>query len=295
MELAIRAATMAIIGLIVPGIIIFLPAGTLAYWQGWAFIVVFSISTNIIGVYLALMDPALLERRIRAGPRAETRPVQKAIITVAFAGMAGLVIFSVLDHRFGWSFVLAWLSVLGDVLVTAGLMIDLRVFRENSYGASTIEKMEGQKVISTGPYALVRHPMYVGVLVMVVGLPWRSARCGGSLSCCSTCLSWSCASSTRRQCCGKSSTVTPNTCGACATGSRRACGDRALAQPRAAVGIEQIEPVRLEIDGNRFAHIGLKILGRLDGDRIGSGGCGHQRVVADQLGGEHLARDRPLA
>lgn len=171
MELAIRAATMAIIGLIVLGIIIFLPAGTLAYWQGWAFIVVFSISTNIIGVYLALMDPALLERRIRAGPRAETRPVQKAIITVAFAGMAGLVIFSVLDHRFGWSFVLAWLSVLGDVLVTAGLMIDLRVFRENSYGASTIEKMEGQKVISTGPYALVRHPMYVGVLVLVVGVP----------------------------------------------------------------------------------------------------------------------------
>ena len=171
MKLGVRAVTTAVVGLIVLGIIIFVPAGTLAYWQGWAFIAVFSISTNIIGVYLALRDPALLERRMKAGPGAETRPLQKALITLAFAGIVALLIFSVLDHRFGWSFVPAWLSVLGNVLVAAGLMIDLLVFRENSYGASTIEKMEGQKVISTGPYALVRHPMYVGVLVMVIGVP----------------------------------------------------------------------------------------------------------------------------
>ena len=158
-------------GLIVLGIIIFVPAGTLAYWQGWAFIAVFSVSTNIIGVYLALRDPALLERRMRAGPGAETRPVQKALIALAFAGAIGLVVVSVLDHRFGWSRVPAWASVLGNVLVAVGLMIDLLVFRENSYGASTIQKMEGQKVISSGPYALVRHPMYVGVLVLVIGVP----------------------------------------------------------------------------------------------------------------------------
>ena len=171
MNLAVRAAPTAVVGLIVLCIIIFVPAGTLAYWQGWAFIAVFSISTNIIGVYLALRDPALLERRMRAGPGAETRPVQKALIALAFAGAIALLIVSVLDHRFGWSFVPAWASVLGDVLVAGGLMIDLLVFRENSYGASTIEKMEGQKVISSGPYALVRHPMYVGVLVMVIGVP----------------------------------------------------------------------------------------------------------------------------
>ena len=171
MKLAIRTATTAVVGLVVLGIIIFVPAGTLAYWQGWAFIAVFSISTNVIGVYLALKDPALLERRMRAGPGAETRPLQKALIALAFAGALALLVVSVLDHRFGWSFVPAWVSVLGNVLVAAGLMIDLLVFRENSYGASTIEKMEGQKVISTGPYALVRHPMYVGVLVMVIGVP----------------------------------------------------------------------------------------------------------------------------
>jgi protein-S-isoprenylcysteine O-methyltransferase Ste14 len=171
MNLAVRAAPTAVLGLIVLCIMIFVPAGTLAYWQGWAFIAVFTISTNIIGVYLALKDPALLERRMRAGPGAETRPLQKALIALAFAGALALVVVSVLDYRFGWSFVPAWVSVLGDVLVAAGLMIDLLVFRENSYGASTIETMEGQRVISTGPYALVRHPMYVGVLVMVVGVP----------------------------------------------------------------------------------------------------------------------------
>jgi protein-S-isoprenylcysteine O-methyltransferase Ste14 len=171
MTLAIRALKSAIVGLLVLGLIIFVPAGTLAYWQGWTFILVFTVSTNIIGIYLALKNPVLLERRMKAGPGAETRPVQKALITLAFAGAIGLVVVSVLDHRFGWSHVPAWISVLGNVLVALGLMIDLVVFRENSYGASTIEKMEGQRVISTGPYALVRHPMYVGVLIMVVGVP----------------------------------------------------------------------------------------------------------------------------
>ncbi|MFD2053115.1 methyltransferase family protein [Mesorhizobium calcicola] len=171
MNLAIRTLKSAVVGLLVLGAIVFVPAGTLTYWQGWSFIVVFAISTNIIGVYLALRNPALLERRIKAGPAAETRPLQKVLIAVAFSAAILLVIFSVLDYRFGWSHVPAWVSVFGNVLVALGLMIDLRVFGENSYGASTIEKMEGQKVISTGPYALVRHPMYVGVLVLVVGAP----------------------------------------------------------------------------------------------------------------------------
>ena len=171
MNLAFRTAKAAVVGLLVLGAIVFVPAGTLAYWQGWAFVVVFTISTNIIGLYLALNDPALLERRIKAGSAAETRPVQKALIAIAFAGAIALVVISALDHRFGWSHAPAWASVLGNILVALGLMIDLVVFRENSYGASTIEKMEGQHVISSGPYALVRHPMYVGVLILVIGAP----------------------------------------------------------------------------------------------------------------------------
>ena len=170
-NLIVRTARSAILGLLALGAIIFGSAGTLDYWQGWAFIVVFTISTNLIGIYLAIKDPALLERRLKAGPGAETRPLQKALITVAFAGAIALPAVSALDYRFGWSHVPTSVSVLGNALVALGLMIDLRVFRENSFGASTIEKMEDQKVISTGPYAWVRHPMYVGVLVMIIGVP----------------------------------------------------------------------------------------------------------------------------
>ncbi|GAA3058660.1 isoprenylcysteine carboxylmethyltransferase family protein [Rhizobium viscosum] len=171
MQLLLRTLKTTIVGLIVFCSLIFIPAGTLTYWQGWTFVAVFSASTTMIGVYLALANPTLLERRVRAGPAAETRPVQKIIITVSFAFFCLMLIVSALDHRFGWSQVPTWLSVIGNALVALGLMIDLRVFRENSYGASTIEKMEGQKVITTGPYAIVRHPMYVGVLIMVLGTP----------------------------------------------------------------------------------------------------------------------------
>jgi protein-S-isoprenylcysteine O-methyltransferase Ste14 len=171
MMLIMRTLRTAVIGLLVLGVVMFGASGTLAYWQGWVFILVFTIATNVLGVYLALADPALLERRLKAGPFAETRSVQKALISVAFVGFFALLIVSALDHRFRWSSVPASISVVGNVLVALGLMIDLLVFGENSYGASTIEKMEGQYVISTGPYALVRHPMYVGVLIMLMGVP----------------------------------------------------------------------------------------------------------------------------
>jgi len=189
MKLAIRTIRSAVIGLLLLGLIVFVPAGTLAYWQGWAFIIVFTISTNIMGVYLALKDPALLERRIKAGPGAETRPAQKVLISIAFAGMIALVVVSALDHRFGWSHVPVWVSLLGNVLVALGLMIDLRVFRENSYGASTIRKMEGQKVI---PPALM---LSCGIPCMSAhwswswACRWRWAPIGVCCSCCSTCRS----------------------------------------------------------------------------------------------------------
>ncbi len=171
MTLNMQTARSAVLGLIVLGLIVFLPAGTLAYWQGWVFIIVFTISANAIGLYLLLKDPALLARRLKVGPGAESRPVQKVLIAIALAGTVGVVVVSAFDYRFGWSFVPAWVSVFGDFLVALGLMINLLVVRENSYGAATIEKMEGQTVISSGPYGLMRHPMYSGVLVMLVGVP----------------------------------------------------------------------------------------------------------------------------
>jgi protein-S-isoprenylcysteine O-methyltransferase Ste14 len=160
-----------LLGAIVLGALLFLPAWTLNYWQAWVFIVVFMTSVNAIGVYLSLKDPALLERRKKGGPAAEQNTAQKVIISVAIASFLALFVFCGFDHRFGWSPVPGYISLAGDVLVALGLLIDLFVFRENSFGGSTVQTFEDQKVVATGPYALVRHPMYVGVLVMVIGVP----------------------------------------------------------------------------------------------------------------------------
>ncbi len=161
----------ALIGAIVLGVLLFLPAWTLNYWQAWVFIVVFMVSTNAIGLYLSLKDPVLLERRKKFGPAEEQSTAQKIIMFLSVFGFLGVMVFSAFDHRFGWSPVPACLSLIGDALVALGLLINLFVFKENSFGGSTIEIVEGQKVISTGPYALIRHPMYGGVLVMLIGVP----------------------------------------------------------------------------------------------------------------------------
>jgi protein-S-isoprenylcysteine O-methyltransferase Ste14 len=171
MKLSIQTLGTFLFEAIVLGILLFLPAWTLNYWQAWVFIVVFGIATNAIGVYLSLKDPELLERRKKVGPVAETRMAQKIIISIGFLSLIGVIVFSALDYRFGWSPVPAYVALLGDLLVALGLFVDLLVFRENSYGGSSIETVNDQKVISTGLYARVRHPMYVGVLIMVIGIP----------------------------------------------------------------------------------------------------------------------------
>jgi protein-S-isoprenylcysteine O-methyltransferase Ste14 len=170
-KLALQTLQTIVIGAVVLGLLLFLPAWTLNYWQAWVFIVVFLISVSVIGLYLSLKDPALLERRKQIGPAAEQSPVQKMIISVAILADLGLLIFSALDHRFGWSQMPPWVSLIGDALVALGLFVDLLVFRENSFGASNVKVEEGQTVTTTGPYALVRHPMYTGVLIMVLGVP----------------------------------------------------------------------------------------------------------------------------
>jgi hypothetical protein len=171
-KLIIQTLGTFLMGAVVLGMLLFLPAWTLNYWQAWVFIVVFLVSTNAIGVYLSLKNPELLERRKKMGPAAETSIVQKVIISIAILGDFGLLVFSALDHRFGWSQVLPAVSLAGDALVALGFLIDFFVFRENSYGASTIQVVEGQQVISTGLYALVRHP-----ISYVHGSPCNDHRC----------------------------------------------------------------------------------------------------------------------
>jgi protein-S-isoprenylcysteine O-methyltransferase Ste14 len=170
-RLIIQTLTTFLIGVIVLGILLFLPTGTLYYWQAWVFIFVFMACVSAIGLYLAIKNPALLERRKKFGPAKEQSPVQKIAITIGVLTLLALFIFSALSHRFQWSPVPAYISIAGDVLVALGLYINFLVFRENSYGGASIETVEGQRVISTGLYAFIRHPMYVGVLIMLTGIP----------------------------------------------------------------------------------------------------------------------------
>lgn len=171
-----------LIGVIVLGLFLFLPAWTLNYWQAWVFMVVFLVSVDGIGLYLSIKDPALLERRKKVGPAAEQSPTQKIIMSIAMITIMALLVFSALDHRFGWSSVPAVVSLIGDALVALGLFINLLVFKENSFGGSTVQTVENQKVISTGLYARVRHPMYLGVLVMMTGVPFALGSWWGLIS-----------------------------------------------------------------------------------------------------------------
>ncbi len=171
LKLALATLRTFLIGALALGIIFFLPAWTLNYWQAWVFIVVFMVCVNGLGLYLTLKDPALLERRKQFGPAAEQSAAQKIIMSLALVGILGLLVFCALDHRFGWSPLPAWVSIVGDGLVALGLWVNLLVLQQNSYGAANIQAMEGQQVISTGLYALVRHPMYMGLLGMMIGVP----------------------------------------------------------------------------------------------------------------------------
>ena len=171
MKTAIQALSASVVGFVVFLLLVFLPAGTFDYWRGWAFTVVFALATTIPSVYLAATNPAALQRRMQVGPGAESRPLQKAIITFAFVSMGAMIVVSVLDYRFGWSTVPAAVSVIGDVLVGSGLLIAMITTIQNGYAAANINVESDQKVVSTGVYSVVRHPMYFGNVVMMFGVP----------------------------------------------------------------------------------------------------------------------------
>jgi protein-S-isoprenylcysteine O-methyltransferase Ste14 len=166
-----KSALSALVGLLAFGLMLFLPAGTFHYWQAWVFLVVFALSTWIPSVYLTRTNPAALERRMHAGPRPETRPVQRIIISIAFASLAAMIVVSAFDHRFGWSTVPAPNSVIGDVLVAVGLSVAMLVVIQNGYAAANITVESEQTLVSTGLYGLVRHPMYTGNVIMMIGIP----------------------------------------------------------------------------------------------------------------------------
>jgi len=156
---------------VVMGLLLFVPAGTVRYFPGWIYLSIFFGAAALTTRYLMRHDPALLERRMKGGPTAETRPVEKVIMLVASAGFIGLLVVSALDHRHGWSVVPLWGVLAGDALVAIGFYFIFLVYRENTFTSATIEIAADQKVISTGPYAIVRHPMYASGMLYMLGTP----------------------------------------------------------------------------------------------------------------------------
>lgn len=168
MKLVINALTKFLIGAALLGMLIFLPAGTIEYFGGWIFIGVLFVPMLIMGIVMLIKSPALLEKRLDGK---EKRSGQKGVVALSGLMFLGGFILSALDFRFAWSNVPIWLTVISAVLFLIGYALYAEVMRENAYLSRTIEVQEGQKVISTGLYGIVRHPMYLATLLMFLPVP----------------------------------------------------------------------------------------------------------------------------
>jgi protein-S-isoprenylcysteine O-methyltransferase Ste14 len=153
------------------GLLLFVPAGTIQYWQAWTYLAIFMGASLLTSLYLLKKDPALLQRRMSGGPTAEKETTQRIIMLFASGGFIALLVVAALDYRFGWSTLSPFVVIAGDILVAIGFYFIFLVYRENTFTSATIEVAEDQKVISTGPYALVRHPMYASAFLYLIGTP----------------------------------------------------------------------------------------------------------------------------
>ncbi len=182
MKVAVQLLASAVGGVLFMGALLFWPAGTFDYWQAWVFIAVFIVGTMVPTVYLGVKYPDALQRRMTSGPWNETRLAQKLITVGILLFVIAVGVLSALDHRFGWSTVPTAVVVIGNVLVLTGLLLAEVVVVQNNYAAATITVEKEQPVVSTGLYSVVRHPMYVGALIMMVGMPLALASLWGLLT-----------------------------------------------------------------------------------------------------------------
>lgn len=145
-----------------------LSAGSLMYWPGWVFCAVILVPALFVAVYFLKKSPEFLERRINYK---EKEYEQKVIIKIASIFFFLGFLVPGLDYRFGWSAVPVWLVIVSDIIILVSYYLVFLSFKENAFAARTVEVFAGQKVISTGPYAVVRHPMYVGLIMMFLFIP----------------------------------------------------------------------------------------------------------------------------
>jgi protein-S-isoprenylcysteine O-methyltransferase Ste14 len=146
----------------------FLPAGTWRYWQAWMWLATITLLMLATLYYLLKYDPILLERRMRMRER---RNQQQKVILVSGIFLLLSFILPGFDQRYGWSQMPAWVAILGNLIVIAGYLLVVWVFKTNTYTSRIVEVETGQKVISNGPYAIVRHPMYVGAFLTYAFTP----------------------------------------------------------------------------------------------------------------------------
>jgi protein-S-isoprenylcysteine O-methyltransferase Ste14 len=165
--------------LITMGFAIFLPAGSFKYPLAWIYLTIFFALVLLITLYLFLFDKHLLKSRLAAGPVAEPTRTQKIIQSLAALAFLAIYITSGFDHRYHWSTMLPLISFLADLGCAGAFVFLFIVFRQNTYLSATIEVQEQQKVISTGLYAIVRHPMYTGALALMLFTPLALGSCRG--------------------------------------------------------------------------------------------------------------------
>ena len=179
MKLLFRAIAKFAAGLLLVAALLFLPAGTLAYPGGWRFIGLLFVPMLILGAVLFVKSPALLEKRLNAK---EKEGAQKGVLALsALLFIAGFVVAG-LDHRFGWSSVPPWAIILASAVLLISYALYAEVMRENAYLSRTVEVQEGQQVVDTGLYGIVRHPMYAVTLWLFLSIPvvlgsWWSLLC----------------------------------------------------------------------------------------------------------------------
>ena len=167
-KLFVQAIAKFFLGVLLVGILLFLPAGTLAFSNGWLFMGILFIPMLIMGIVLFIKSPALLEKRLN---NKEKQKAQKGVLALSGLMFPVGFVLSALDFRNAWSTVPLWLTVTASLLFILGYGLYAEVMRENAYLSRTIEVQEGQKVVSTGLYGIVRHPMYLATLFMFIPLP----------------------------------------------------------------------------------------------------------------------------
>jgi protein-S-isoprenylcysteine O-methyltransferase Ste14 len=156
---------------VILGILLFLPAGSTKFWQAWVYLGTYFVCNLLLLGYLIMFDQKLLESRLNAGPTAEKEKRQKTIQAFARLFLIGLIAVPALDFRFQWSQIPLYAVVISNVVIVLGFLIIFFVFRESSYTSAIIEVSDEQQVISAGLYSIVRHPMYVGELLIYLSTP----------------------------------------------------------------------------------------------------------------------------